>query len=73
MTVDEALADIEKLGCGGLARPPVAQQEISCRDTQQAVRLLAEVYEHLRKRDPLYGDRRRCAPLAPPPGSVPPG
>ena len=73
MTVDEALADIEQLGRGGLARPPLAQQEIPCGDTQQAVRLLAEVYGHLRKRDPLYGDRHRCASLAPPPGSVPPG
>ena len=49
LTVDDALADIEKLGRGGIARPPLAQQEISCRDTQQALRLLAEVYEHLRK------------------------
>ena len=73
MTVEEALADIEKLAPGGLVRPLVAQQEISCRDTQQAVRLLAEAYEHLRKRDPLYADRRRCASLAPPPASVPPG
>ena len=72
MTVDEALADIEKLGCGGLARPPVAQQEISCRDSLQAVRLLAEAYEHLRKRDPLFADPRRCASLAPPPASLPP-
>jgi hypothetical protein len=72
MTVKEALADIEKLG-GALARPPLAQQEISCRDTQQAVRLLAEAYGHLRKREPLYGDQRRWGFLAPPPGSVPPG
>lgn len=73
MTAEEALADIEKLGHGGLAISPVAKQEISCRDTQQAVRLLAEAYEHLRRRDPLYADRRRCASLAPPPASVPPG
>ena len=72
MTVEEALADIEKLG-RGLARLPVAEQEISCRDTQQAVRLLAEAFEHLRTRDPLYANERRFASLAPPPASVPPG
>ena len=71
MTLEEALADIKRLG-GGLAIPPVAQQEISCHDTQQAVRLLAEAYEHLRKRDHLYADRRRSASLSPPPASVPP-
>src|ERR1017187_957082 len=63
MTVEEALADIERLS-GGLARPPLAQQEIPCRDTQQALRLLAEAYGHLRKRDPLYADQRRWASLA---------
>ena len=72
MTLEQALADIEKLARGGIARAQGAEQEISCRDTQQAVRLLAEAYEHLRKRDPLYADRRRCASLAPPPASVPP-
>ena len=66
MTVEEALAEIEGLG-GGLARPPLAQQEIPCRDTQQAVRILAEAYGHLRKRDPLYADQRQRASLAPPP------
>jgi hypothetical protein len=71
MTVQEALTDIKRLG-GGLAGPPVAQQEVSCKDTQQAVRLLAEAYGHLRKRDPLYADQRRWDFLAPPPGSVPP-
>ena len=72
MTIGEALAEIEKLGRGGLSKRLVAEQEVSCRDTQQAVRLLAEAYEHLRKRDPLYVDRR-LASLAPPPASVPPG
>jgi hypothetical protein len=72
MTLDEALTDIDRLGRGGLTAPRVAQQEISCRDIQQAVRLLAEAYGHLRKRDPLYADQRRCASLAPPPASVPP-
>ena len=71
MTLEEALADIKRLG-GGLARPPLAHQEIPCRDTQQAVRLLAEAYGNLRKRDPLYADQRRWASLAPPPASVPP-
>lgn len=70
MTLKEALADIKRLG-GGLNIPPVAQQETSCHDAQQAVRLLAEAYEHLRKRDHLYADRRRSASLAPP-ASVPP-
>jgi hypothetical protein len=71
MTLEEALADIKRLG-GGLAIPPVAQQEVSCHDTEQVVRFLAEAYEHLRKRDHLYADRRRSAFLAPPPASVPP-
>ena len=72
MTLEEALADIERLD-SGLDRPSVTQQEVSCRHTQQAVRLLAQAYEHLRRRDPLYADRRRGASLAPPPASVPPG
>jgi hypothetical protein len=72
MTAEEALADIEKLACG-LIGTPIAEQEISCRDTQQAVRLLAEAFEHFRKRDPLYANKRRFASLAPPPASVPPG
>ena len=71
MTVEEALADIERLG-GRLARRSLDQKEIPCRDTQQAVRLLAEAYGNLRKRDPLYADQRRRASLAPPPASVPP-
>jgi hypothetical protein len=71
MTVQEALADIERLD-GGLAWPPLAQKEIPCRDTAQAVRLLAEAYGHLRKRDPLFADQRRLPSLAPPPASVPP-
>jgi hypothetical protein len=72
MTVEEALADIEKLG-RGLTGSPIAKKEFSCRDTQQAVRLLAEAFEHLRTRDPLYANERRFASLAPPPASVPPG
>jgi hypothetical protein len=73
MTLEEALAEIAQLGHGGLARPAVAEEEVSCRDTQQAVRLLAEAYECLQRRDTLYAGRRRCASLAPPPASVPPG
>lgn len=72
MTLEQALADIEKLARGGIASAHGAEQEISCRDTQQAVRLLAETYEHFRNRDPLYANRRRCASLAPPPASLPP-
>ena len=71
MTLEEALADIKRLG-GGFAILPAAQQETSCHDTQQAVRLLAEACDHFRKRDHLYADRRRSAFLAPPPASVPP-
>ena len=71
MTLNEALADIETVSRGG-SNQPTSQEAIACADTQQAVRLLAQAYEHLRKRDPLYGDRRRCRSLAPPPGSVPP-
>jgi hypothetical protein len=71
MTLDEAIAEIEIFGRGA-SNQPVPQEEIACADTQQAIRLLANAYEHLRKRDPLYGDRRRLRSLAPPPGSVPP-
>jgi hypothetical protein len=49
------------------------REETTCADTQQAVRILADAFEHLRKRDALYGDRRRFRSLAPPPSSVPPG
>ena len=73
MTLEEALTEIEKLGNGGIVRLPAAEQEVSCHDTQQAVRLLAAAYEHLRTHDPLYAGRRRCASLAPPPASVQPG
>ncbi len=72
MTVEEALADIEERGHGGPTPRRVFQQEISCQDTQKAVRLLAEAYGHLRKRDLLFADQRRCASPAPPPASVPP-
>lgn len=73
MTMDEALADIDRLSRIGSNQHSVSQEEIRCGDTQNAVRLLAEAYEHLRKRDPLYGDRRLFRSLSPPPGSVPPG
>jgi hypothetical protein len=71
MTVDEALADIETVS-GGDCNQPTSQEAIACADTQLAVRLLAHAYEHIRNRDPLYGDRRRFRLLGPPPGSVPP-
>lgn len=72
MTVDEALADVDRLSRVG-SNHSISQEEMKCEDTQNAVRLLAEAYDHLRKRDPLYGDWRRFRSLAPPPGSVPPG
>ena len=73
MTMDEALADIDRLSRLGSNHHSISQEEIRCEDTQNAIRLLAEACDHLRKRDPLYGDRRRFRCLAPPPGSVPPG
>ena len=73
MKLDEALADIDRLSRIGANQHSLSQEEIQCEKTQKAVRLLAEAYDHLRKRDPLYGDRRRFRSLAPPPGSVPPG
>jgi hypothetical protein len=72
MTLAKALADIETLSRARLTKPPAGEQEIPCHDTRRAVQLLAEAYEHLRRRDPLYADRRRSASLAPPPASVPP-
>jgi hypothetical protein len=73
MTMDEALADIDRLSRFGSNHHSVSREEVTCADTQRAVRLLAEACDHLRKRDPLYGDRRRFRSLAPPPGSVPSG
>lgn len=72
MTIDKALAEIDRLSRVDSNHHSVSPEEIRCEDTQQAVRLLAEACDHLRKRDPLYGDRRRFRSLAPPPGSVPP-
>ena len=71
MTPNEALADIEAVSRGG-CNQSTSQEAIACADTQQAVRLLAHAYEHIRNRDPLYRDRRRGRSLGPPPGSVPP-
>jgi len=73
MTMDEALTDMDGRSRAKFNHHSVSHEEVACADTQQAVRLLAEAYEHLRKRGPLYGDRRRFRSLAPPPGSVPPG
>jgi hypothetical protein len=72
MTLNEAIADIETVSRGRSAQL-VLWEETTCVDTQQAIRLLATAYEYLRKRDPLYADRRRSRSLGPPPGSVPPG
>ncbi len=72
MTIDQALRAIDRLSRVGSNNHSVSREEVTCADTQQAVRILAEAYEHLRKRDPLYGDRRRFRSLVPPPGSVPP-
>lgn len=71
MTLNEALADIETVSRGRCYQP-ASQEAMACPDTHQAIRLLANAYEHLRNRDPLYGDRRRFRLLGPPPGSVPP-
>ena len=72
MTMDEAVADIDRLSRVRANQPSIPHEEVTCADTQQAVRLLAEAYEHLRRRDRLYGDRRPFRCLALPPGSVPP-
>jgi hypothetical protein len=71
MTLAEALGQIEELGRGSDSSR-VSQKEVLCPETQAAVRILAEAYERVRSRDPLYGDRRRGA-LPPPPGRVLPG
>ena len=72
MTFAEALADMERRGRDeGLDQAPT-EEEIAWPDTQSAVRHLAAAYEHLPKRDPLYGHQRRLRSLASPPGSMPP-
>ncbi len=73
MTIVQALTAIDRLSRVGSNHHSVSREEVTCEDTQKAVRLLAEAFDHLRKRDPLYGDRRRVRFLAPPPGSVPAG
>lgn len=70
MTLAEALADIERRGRGNESNQAV--EEVAWPDTQAAVRLLAAAYEHVRKRDPLFGHQRRFRSLGPPAGSVPP-
>jgi hypothetical protein len=72
MTRNEALADIERLGRIGSDQPLNLEENV-CVDTQRATRILADAFECLRQRDPLFGDRRRFRSLAPPPSSVPPG
>ena len=73
MTLIEALADIETIVRRSGSNQLMLREDITCPDTQQAVRLLAIAYETLRNRDPLYGDRRRSRSLGPPPCSMPPG
>jgi hypothetical protein len=72
LTLDEVLQQIEKLGRNRNSAP-VLQQEVLCPRTQVTVRILAEAYTRVQKRDPLYGDRRRTGALAPPPGRLLPG
>lgn len=72
MTLVEALTQTEELGraCNSA---PVSQKEALCPETQAALQILAAAYQSVRKRDPLYGVRRRAGALPPPPASVPPG
>ena len=72
MALAEALAQIDELG-RGCSAAPVSQKEVLCPEMQAAVRILAAAYERVRKRDPLYGDRRRPSALPPPPARVLPG
>jgi len=72
VTLNEALADIERRVSDG-SDEVVCKENIPCGDTQHAVRIVAEAFEHLRRRDPLYGDRRRVRSVVPPPSSLPPG
>jgi hypothetical protein len=73
MTVTEALNQIEERQRQQHDSAQVSQQEVSCPETQIAVRILAAAYERVQKRDPLYGGRRRANSLPPPPGRVLPG
>jgi hypothetical protein len=73
MTVTEAFAQIEELERQRHDSAPVSHQEVSCPETQAAVRILAAAYERVQKRDRLYGDRRKASSLPPPPGRVLPG
>jgi hypothetical protein len=73
MTVTEAVAQIEELEKRQQHSASISQGEVACPEMQAAVRVLATAYERLRKRDPLYGDRRRAGFLSPPPGRVLPG
>jgi hypothetical protein len=70
MTLTEAVTQIQELEGRRNDSAPVSQQDVSCPETQSAVRILAAAYEGVQKRDPLYGDRRRGSPLGPPPGRV---
>ena len=72
MTLADELTDLETRRRSGGPNQVAIQEEVSWPDTQAAVKLLAAAYEHLRKRDPLYGQQRRFRSLGLPPGSVPP-
>ena len=72
MTLAEALAQIDELG-RGCNSAPVSQKEVLCPETQAAVQILAAAYGRVRKRDPLYGNRRRAGAFPPPPARVLPG
>ena len=71
MTLEQALADIEKLGRGGLARSPVAEQEISCQRhttgraaSRRGLRAPSEARPSVRRPAPVRLSRtaaRECA------------
>jgi hypothetical protein len=72
MTLNEAVAELESIMRDGI-KQTVFGEDIECADTEQAIRLLANAYDHLRNRHALYGERHRSRSLGPPPSSVPPG
>jgi hypothetical protein len=73
MTLEQPLHHIDELGRKRHNTTPLFQEEVSCADTQAAVRFLASAYQQVQKRDPIYGGRRATGYLAPPAGRVLPG
>ena len=72
MTREEALKELDQLS-RAVKSGPVSQREVLCEEMREATRILSVAFEHVRKRDPLYGNiRRRSGALSPPPGRVPP-